>query len=495
MWIPYASAAASGLLLVLAFPPFDLGLLAFLAPVPLLWGLRRAERPGAAMAAGFVFGAVFFGILLRWIFVLGAVAWVPLTLYLAATAAAYGFLVWFVRLWPAWRWWLVVVGGWALWEFLRARFPFGGFPWGGLGYAAAGSPGALGATQWIGPTGWTVMAVAVAAGIVLIIEDQHHWRHAVDSIAVVLLLFLAGALLAPSADGDELRVAIVQGNSPCPMTRCQNENKRIYESHLALTERLVEGTVDLVVWAENSTGSPYEPEGNPDVAAAISSEAQRLGSYVMISGTRSAGPGEFLNVNMLWSPSGLKVGEYLKQHPVPFGEYVPFRSALDFIPQLERVPRDMVRGDETIVFSMIDGDLGSVISFEGAFIRHLRASAREGAQLLLVATNESSYGEGPASDQFVDMTRVGAAAMGMDLIHAAITGKSTIIGADGSIGDATGLYTTEVLFGKASFRDAGPTLYARFGDWLATIAIVVALVLVTSPVMDRFRRGGIRHPD
>ncbi|NNK90855.1 MAG: apolipoprotein N-acyltransferase [Acidimicrobiia bacterium] len=495
MWIPYVTAAASGLLLVLAFPPFDFGVLAFVAPVPLLWGLRHTERPGTALAAGFVFGAIFFGILLRWILVIGAVAWVPLTLYLASTAAAYAFLVWFVRLWPAWRWWLVVIGGWALWEFLRARFPFGGFPWGGLGYAAAGNPGALGATQWVGPTGWTVLAVAVAAGVVLVIEDHRHWRHAVDSLAVVLLLVLCGALFAPSADGDEVRVAVVQGNSPCPMTRCQNENKRIYESHMALTQRLVEGTVDLVVWAENSTGSPYEPEGNPDVAEAIASEAQRLGAYVMVSGTRSAGPGEFANVNMLWSPSGLKVGEYFKQHPVPFGEYVPFRSALDFIPQLERVPRDMVRGDETVVFSMVGGDLGSLISFEGAFIRHLRASVREGAELLVVATNESSYGEGPAADQFIDMTRVGAAAMGMDLVHAAITGKSTIIAADGTYGDTTDLLSTEVLFGRAAFRDAGSTLYARFGDVLSTLAIVIALALLASPIADRIRRRGIDHPD
>ncbi|NIR36365.1 MAG: apolipoprotein N-acyltransferase, partial [Actinobacteria bacterium] len=63
-------------------------------------------------------------------FILGAVAWIPLTLAMAAWAAGYGALMYVVREWSPWRWWLVAVGGWAFWDLLRARFPFGGFPWG-----------------------------------------------------------------------------------------------------------------------------------------------------------------------------------------------------------------------------------------------------------------------------------------------------------------------------------------------------------------------------
>ena len=78
----------------------------------------------------------------------------------------------------------------------------------------------------------------------------------------------------------------------------------------------------------------------------IIEEARRLEAYILISGTRIVGTDEFLNVNVLYSPDGVKVGEYLKRHPVPFGEYVPLRGLLDFIPQLDQVPRDMIRGNE-----------------------------------------------------------------------------------------------------------------------------------------------------
>ena len=183
---------------------------------------------------------------------------------------------------------------------------------------------------------------------------------------------------------------------------------------------------------------------------------------------------------MFYSPEGVKIGEYAKQHPVPFGEYVPLRSMLGFIPQLDQVPRDMVRGTEPVVFPMTlsdDGEqtqwqLGSVISFEGAFPRSVHAVADAGSQLVVVATNESSYGETATSDQLIDMTKVNAAAIGQDLVHAAITGKSTFITAAGSVGETTEVFTEGVIYGDVAMRSAGPTVFTRFPNWVTLLAII-----------------------
>ncbi len=426
---------------------------------------------------------MFFGVTLRWVMVIGAVAWLPLTIWLSATMAAASAVIWAFRLWPPTRWWLITTGVVVLWEFVRATFPFGGFPWGQIGYAVGSVPGFIGAVQWIGPSGWTVLAVALSAGAILLLEDRNNWRMFVDPAVVTLLLAIAGGLFAPSADGTELRVAIIQGNSPCPGTRCQNENQRIYESHLELTRTLPEGGVDLVVWGENSTGPPFDPLSNPQVASQLADEAARIEAYLLVSGTRIEGvdDGEFLNVNMMWDTNGRFLGEYAKRHPVPFGEYVPLRATLDFIPQLERVPRDMVRGDGPVVFDTPDGPIGSVISFEGAFSRIVRSEAQEGARLMIVATNEASFGTGPASDQLIALVKVNAAAIGQDVVHAAITGKSTVIRANGTVGEATDLFTRDLALDRVAFREAGPTLYTRFGDWLLLIAIAAGIGAATAP--------------
>jgi apolipoprotein N-acyltransferase len=175
------------------------------------------------------------------------------------------------------------------------------------------------------------------------------------------------------------------------------------------------------------------------------------------------------------------VGEYAKRHPVPFGEYVPLRAALDFIPQLDRVPRDMARGEEAVVFELPGGTLGSVISFEGSFARLMRDEVKAGAELMVVATNESTYIDSPASDQLINLTRVNAAAVGVDLVHAAITGRSVIVKADGEVVASTDVLTTEVLLGEVQFRNAGPTLYARFGDWLLLVSLAAAAAALLVP--------------
>jgi apolipoprotein N-acyltransferase len=385
----------------------------------------------------------------------------------------YAFVVWSFRLWPAWRWWLIVIGAWVVLEFIRARFPFGGFPWGNIGYAASGFPPLIGSVQWLGPEGWSILAIAFSAGAALMIEDQkQNWRFVVDPAVAILLLAIAGSLFAPSTDGTALRVAIVQGNSPCPMVHCQNESRRIYESHLALTGTIPDNSVDLVVWPENATGTPFEPDSNDTVRSAIIDQASRIGAYFLVSGTRVVPPDGFLNVNVLYSPDGVFLGEYQKRHPVPFGEYVPLRGLLGFIPQLDQVPRDMISGTEPVVFPIGDDFLGSVISFEGAIARSVQSVAANGSQAMVVSTNESSFGETAASDQLIDMTRVNAAAIGQDLIHAAITGRSTFIGADGSVGEKTGLYEAAVLYGTVTMRDAGPTIYTRFPYWATLLAVV-----------------------
>jgi apolipoprotein N-acyltransferase len=464
-----------------AFPPLGFAPLAFVAPVPFFLAVRSVERSQWALLLGFSWGAAFFGLLLNWIMVLGFVAWFPLSILMGTFTAVYALWVWTFRLWTPWRWFYITIGGWVVLEFLRGHFPFGGFPWGDIGYPAASLPGAIGSVQWIGPSGWSVLAVAVAAGVTLVIENHKAWRFSVDAVAVVMLVMIGGAFLGPAPAAQVWRTAIVQGGSPCPQTHCQNETKRIYERHIELTRSIPEGTVEFVVWPENSVGSPYEPDTNEEVRTEISEQARRLDSYILISGTRVVGDDQFINFNALYSPDGVKVGEYHKRHPVPFGEYVPLRGLFGFVPQLDQVPRDMISGVQPIVFPTEQGVVGSVISFEGAFARSMRSIARAGAQSMVVATNESSYGVSAAPDQLIGLVRVNAAGIGLDTAHAAITGKSAYITGGGAVGTETEILESTILFGSMQFNADVPTIWVRFGDWLAALAVIVAVAAIAFP--------------
>jgi apolipoprotein N-acyltransferase len=342
-----------------------------------------------------------------------------------------------------------------------------------------------------------VIVVGVAAGIVLIFDEERDRRPLELSTAVVVVLSLLGAVFVPDANGIPVDVAIVQGNSPCPRVHCENEKVRIYTSHMSLTNLIEAGSVDLVVWGEDAFGGEVNPTFNENVRLDMGAQAQRIGAYLIAGGTRPGEPGTFENYNVVFDPNGEIIGEYLKRHGVPFGEYVPFRKLLEFIPQLGAVPNDLAPGDGPVVFPISveegTGVFGSVISFEGAFARTIRSEVRAGAQMVVVATNEGSYGRGAASDQLIGMVRMSAASLGIDIVHSAVTGRSTLIRADGSITRRTDLFEEDLLRGRVHLQTSRRTVYAVAGDWLQILAILSAIgILATTIGSGRSRDFKIR---
>jgi len=442
----------------------------FIAPVPLLWGLRRAKSRWVAVGAGYVFGLVFFTSLLWWVAISTRVGAGVLFPVMPLFVVPLSWLVWRTRSWGPGLWWMTVVGGWAATEWVRGHWPFGGFPWGSLGTAVGDIPALRATAQWVGETGLSVLAVAVAAGLVLLLERRGA-RWLVGAVGTALVLIVAGSLWAPHTDGSPLRVAVIQGSSPCPGRYCEGENQQIFDSHLSLTRTLVPGTVDLVIWPESSAQYDAETLTNPQNGEAVSAEAARLGAAILVGSTRTAGSNGFTNANLLYGADGHVVGEYDKRQGVPFGEYIPFRRYLGWVKEIDRVSRDMVPGEEPVVWNLAQGPIASVICFEAAFPRHVREAVRDGARVVVVTTNESGYGRSAATLQFSEMTRMRAAENGIDMVHASITGSSALITADGTITDRTPIMEPAILLGEVGFRTLGPTLYTRVGDWVQLMAI------------------------
>jgi apolipoprotein N-acyltransferase len=362
-------------------------------------------------------------------------------------------------------------------ELIRYRIPFGGFEWGAAGYALSDQAWARDFAPFYGTTGVTVLAVIAAAAVVTLIGKQRTWW----VLAPIPVLVVASWV--PWIEREQYvlagqMVAIVQGSTPCPFEHCPpDERLRTFEQHLELTKTIKAGSVFLVVWAEGSSGSfNADPVQNPEIGEAIAAEARRIGAWFLVGSDRPISDTHWENVNVVFNPEGEIVGEYQKQHPVPFGEYIPFRPLFEWIPALDQVPRDMIPGDGPVVFDLGDDvRLGSVISFEGGFARYARQHVEAGANLIVVATNEGSYGTTPGSDQLIGMTRMRAAELEMDVVHSAVTGRSTFITPSGELGEETGLGTQEILYGGVAGRPDS-SLYARTGDVLMIAAAAVGLV-------------------
>lgn len=472
-------ALAGAVVSVLAFPPFGPGWLIVVGVTLLLFALRGADGWKQGLLYGTIYGLGFFGGLIWWLSELGLIAMIPLVIVQGAFFAVYG----------SWMgrhseqrpivWLTLATGGWALIELIRYHFPVGGLSWGAAGYALSDQAWARMGAPLIGTSGWTVLIAAFAATVVVLVIDRQ-WIPIAIGITVLFFVPTMGEAVGAAGGAPTLvsPVAIVQGSTPCPFTHCSpNERLRTYQQHLDLTRTIEPGTVELVVWSEGSTGSTNaDPVNNPEVGEAIGAEARRIGAWMLVGSDRPLDAETWVNANVLFNPDGEIVTEYRKQHPVPFGEYIPLRPLFEWIPDLDQVPRDMIPGEGPVVFELAEYDLGSVISFEGSFPRYPRQHARAGAQVMVVATNEGSYGTTPASDQLIGMTRMRAAELGMYVIHAAVTGKSVVIDDTGElVSDVSGLGTQEIVYSEVVPRQGAKSPYTVIGDLVMYMAAVVGI--------------------
>ncbi|MGH2399410.1 MAG: apolipoprotein N-acyltransferase, partial [bacterium] len=127
-----ALAASGGLLLFAAFPPLDLGFLAWIALVPLLIAIE-GESPGRAFGLGVMAGGVAYLAIVSWMLRFGVLPWILLAAYLSAYIGIFAALSrWIITGRSAW---VAVWSAALLWtalEYVRSVGVFG-FPWALLG--------------------------------------------------------------------------------------------------------------------------------------------------------------------------------------------------------------------------------------------------------------------------------------------------------------------------------------------------------------------------
>ena len=477
------NAIIAGLLYFLSFPPYDFWYLIFPALYLFYYSLLSSKK---SFLSGFIFGCVAYGVILLGIQSIGLEAWIPLTFLMGLMYGVFSKLFSYLNT-KSGNNFYVLLAALAVFDLIRAYFPFGGFPWGFPSTVLLTGP--IDSPLFFevpltfrnfGPTGSSLLLqslpLVIALGVFSKSKPKNYLKDYSIFLLIIFTIFISNYVVNDyqhtQLETSELNITIVQGNSPCPgaKNKCSNERQKIYDSHLAQTQSL-EGNFDLVVWPESSTGFNNDPGVHSRVQNDVSTEALRLDSYFLIGGDRPVQKEYFENYGIFINREGEIVDQYLKQHPVPFGEYIPFRKYLDWIPPLALVPRDMIRGDGQKIFMVNDTKISTVISFEGSFQRYIRNSVLDGAELVVILTNQASYGESGMSDQFILMSRANAISNERPIVHAAITGKSAFIDHNGKVISKTELFETTTLTEKLEVRQT-ETPYSKYGNYLNYIFII-----------------------
>ncbi|MEU9131267.1 apolipoprotein N-acyltransferase [Kitasatospora sp. NPDC048540] len=494
-------AVLAGLLLAASFPPYDLWPLSFLAVAGFSLLTRgRTVRQGAW--TGFAFGLPFFLALLSWLRVIGWDATIGLSVVEALFLALLGGALALTSRLPGWPLWTACL--WVTQEWARDRLPLGGFPWGRLAFANTASPftplAALGGAPLV--TFAVALSGALLAWAALRLRNgpRRSFPLAAPGAVGALAALLAGYLVpVPTGADDTVKVALVQGNVAKPGMDFLGRPMMVLNNHAAETERLAADVAagraprpDIVIWPENS--SDLDPYSDPAAYARIDEAVRSIGVPTLV-GALVDGPDaqHVQNNGIVWDPASGPGASYTKQHPVPFGEYVPFRAELSqVIERLQRVARDFYPGTHNGVMQLGPARIGDVICFEVAYDEIVRDTVNDGGRVLVVQTNNATYAESGQPEQQLAMSRLRAVEHGRAVLIAATSGISAVIAPDGSVVSRTEELTPAVLNAVVPLRD-GTTVADRVGaapEWALAVTGLLACGFAAATGLRRRRRGG-----
>jgi apolipoprotein N-acyltransferase len=508
-----ALAAAGGAALFLSFPGYDLSGLAVLGPAALALAVR-GQRARSGLWLGLVLGLVFMVPLLSWTGIyVGPLPWLALAVTEALYFAVLGAAAAATSRLPGWPLWAAAL--WVADEAVRGRWPLGGFPWGRLGFSQVDGP--FTALAAYGGVPLVSFAVALTGALLAaaVLALHRAWRSAstasagpavrtaVVAVAAVLAVPAVGALAwlplpGPSLTdgGPTATVAVIQGNVPRAGLDFNAQRRAVLDNHVQQTLELAADVAagekaqpDLVIWPENS--SDIDPYRNDDAARQIERAAEAIDAPILV-GAIVQGPGRFIsNTAIVWDPQQGPGDTYVKRHPVPLAEYVPARGFFRFFSQhIDRV-HDQQAGDEPGVLDMGGARLGDLICFEIVYDGLVGDVVDGGAGMLVVQTNNATFGFTDESEQQLAMSQLRAVEFGRTVAVAATSGISAIVAPDGSIARSSSLFTSAVFVEEIAQRDSR-TVAARLGaapEWALTGLGAGALLVAARPGLLRRLRG------
>lgn len=456
-------------MLYLSFPPRPLWWLVLPGFALLGWTLH-GRRLRAGFGLGLLAGLGFMLPLLHWTGEeVGPVPWLALAvaeaLFVAVGCigiAAVSRLAW----WPVWA-----AAVWTLDEAVRARVPFGGFPWGKIAFGQADSVflplAAVGGTPLL-----SFAVVLCGFGLVEAVRSFRTYRStgqvpraAVAGAAAAVLVPLAGALAAlplvdDSAEDGTATVAAIQGNVPRLGLDFNSQRRAVLDNHARRTEQLARevkaGKVpqpDFVLWPENS--SDLDPYRNADARIVIDDAVKAINAPTVVGAVVEPDTGKLRNTLIQWDPNGGPVATYDKRHIQPFGEYMPMRSiARVFSSDVDRVQRDFGPGKKVGVFDLAGTQVGLVTCYEAAFDDAVRDTVEHGSQLIAVPSNNATFGRSEMTYQQLAMSRVRAVEHSRSVVVPVTSGVSAIIRPDGTIVQQTKMFTADALVDKVPLRSS-----------------------------------------
>jgi apolipoprotein N-acyltransferase len=378
-----------------------------------------------------------------------------------------------------------IVGALMIADSLRSLWPLGGLPLGGIDLGQANGVFAP-IVSWLGRLGLVGLVAAISVMAAIALRRTLKLAVAAACIIGLALLPVVARMTAADSTGETTTVRVIQGGGPRGLLASVDNARNTFEAHLeATTDSLTATKPDLVLWPENTVDTAEF--ATSDRFAAL---RNLTGTWLSVGITEDAGPTQFVNAQVMISPSGELADRYEKVRRVPFGEYFPLRARIEALGLADLPNRDARPGTTTGILRTDTRTYGVLISYEGFFDDRSRNAVREGAEVILIPTNASSYKTTQLPSHQVAAAQLRAWETNRDVIQNGPTGYSAHVSANGKVTQLTELGERKVFDVNAQIH-SGLTPYVRWND---VPALAIAVVLAGLAQLLRWRPQPTSEP-
>jgi len=501
-------ALLSALLLIPAFPKFDLEFLAWVALVPLFIALKD-QNLKTAFGLSFLTGICFLMGIFYWMNVINdftLIHFILLGFYFGSYFGLFGLALNLISQRTGISSVFTAPFIWVSMEYLRSHAGLLGLPWALSGHSQYLNLPLIQISSFTGVYGVSFLIVTVNAALSEAIlswqggrrTSTQHWSTVVKP--VIVPIFLLGATLlyglsviSERSDRETITISVIQANLPQiirgqPGLRELNLQKLIRLSK----EAAARSQASLIVWPETAVqGSLTQERYLLNIFSALAKETQ---SHLLIGvsvrqklGRRELRMKNRFNSAFLVSPSGGIVGQYNKIHILPFGEYFPYKDFLPWPSSFALQGGDVMAGKEFTLFDLNNVKFGVAICWESIFPDLFRQFVKNGATFMVNITDEAWFEKTAAPYQFMAMNVFRAVENRVSIARAANTGISGFIDPYGRvIGKVT--KGTQDIFVEGYLTMAIPvsekkTFYTNHGDVFAYANLVATFSALAVSLM------------
>lgn len=467
----------TALMLILSFPPFFTGLFSVAAFVPffIFLGNRNIKK---SVKGGYFVGLIWSSGTIYWIGLstitgaIGSLIWVSFYFTLFSFIQA-----WLIKrlglkaLWAAPFIWITV-------EFLTSLGQMA-FPWNSLAYTQTYFPLLIQYASITGIYGVSFWIVLLNVLFYQLLINIHNKKKVIILISSITLLFLLPLMYGMIVTNDKVdiektvKVSLLQGNIDPYRKWTQGFRDSNFTIYKQLSLETVKLKPDLIIWPETAATCylRYKKYYRYFISEIVDSvKAPLLTGSVDYKWT-DANKVKKYNAAFFIKPGERKLDYYHKIHLVPFSEKIPlideFAFLYDFLMKIDQNVGSFSSGDSYKVFHFNTSSeklvkFSAIICFDSVFPDLVRRFVKNGAEFIVIITNDGWFGRASGPYQHARIAVLRAIENRVWVVRCANTGISEFIDPYGSVIKKTKLLTKDILTHSITISET-ETFYQKYG--------------------------------